>query len=389
MLKERNYKLLTIVLSLAFFLPVLIGSCADDSSLNSSNTELERLALRQKVELLEAAGELVLVVGGETISSDEIINSRIKLGTIYTSPIEYLSPMAQSVSLEQFKEQARDNLELALSTRISDILLYQLAKNQAGANIDEGLEKAAEAELRKFILNFGGDEVKADEALKQMGMDRQRFKEYQKKMMLTQSYVALKFSVNSQITYSELMACYEQMKEEFFSKPMMIEFRLIDIEPDKIKLFDPNQNQMEKARKLADKLVGQIKAGEDFGKLTQAHSHGHRRAFGGLWKPINPDSLAKPYDILAVEAQKLQPGQIAGPIETEGHIFIMKLQDKQSKSYEPFEKVQIQVEQKIISDRQRQALDKLNAKVMQRTELKEKDKFIDFCLGKIYQISNQ
>jgi parvulin-like peptidyl-prolyl isomerase len=387
--KERNYKSLIIALSLSFLILFFIGSCAEESSLTSSNDELERLALRQKVELLEAAGELVFIVGGDTISTDEIINSRIRIGTIYTSPIESLSPVAQSVSLEQFKEQARGNLELALSSKISDILLYQLAKNQAGANINESLEKAAEAELRKFILKFGGDEVKADEALRKMGMNRQRFKEYQKKMMLTQSYVALKFPVNSQITYSELMASYEQMKEEFFAQPTMIEFSLIDIEPEKLKIFDPNKNKVEIAKKLADKLLSQIKAGEDFGKLALAHSHGHRREFEGLWKQINPDSLAKPYDILAAEAQKLEPGQIAGPIETEGHIFIMKLQDKHSKSYEPFEKVQIQVEQKIIADRQRQALDKLNAKVMQRTELEEKDKFIDFCLEKIYQISNQ
>ena len=169
----------------------------------------------------------------------------------------------------------------------------------------------------------------------------------------------------------------------------MIEFSLIDIEPEKLKIFDPNKNKVEIAKKLADKLLTQIKAGEDFGKLALAHSHGHRREFEGLWKPINPDSLAKPYDILAAEAEKTELGQIAGPIETEGHIFIMKLQDKHSKTYEPFEKVQIQVEQKIIADRHRQALDKLNAKVMQRTELKEKDKFIDFCLEKIYQISNQ
>jgi parvulin-like peptidyl-prolyl isomerase len=89
--------------------------------------------------------------------------------------------------------------------------------------------------------------------------------------------------------------------------------------------------------------------------------------------------------MLATEAQKLQPGQISGPIEVEGHIFIMKLEDKRSKSYEPFEQVQKELEGKIISDRRQKAFEKLNAELV----LDEKDAFLDFCLEKIYRMNKQ
>jgi parvulin-like peptidyl-prolyl isomerase len=389
--KKRDNKWLKTALSVSFFLLFLVASCASNKS-DSTKAQLQRLALKQKVELLEAAGEPVLVVGGESISSDDIINSPVELGQRFISPMEYLKPIAQTSNFEQFKEQARDPLETALSIEISDILFYQMAKSQIAEaeKVDEALEKAAEMELRRFILDYDGDQAKADEALKQMGMDRRSFKERQKRLMLTQSYIATQFpDYKGPISYRELKACYEKMKEESFVKPATIQLRLIDIQIDKLRLSDPNQSQLEEARKLAGELVGRIRAGEDFGELALAYSHGHRQAFGGLWKPMNPDSLAEPYDVLAVEAEKLKPGQIAGPIEAPGHIFIMKLEEKHSKDYEPFEKVQQQVQQRVVVDRQREVIKELNAKVMQQKELEEKDKFIDFCIQKVYQKSNQ
>ncbi len=390
MRKEKDYKWLKTVLGCSFFVLFFAGSCSDNSKSASAEAELQRLALRQKIKLLEEAGEPALVVGSETISSDDIINSPVDLGRRFISPIEYLTPTAQANSLEQFKEQAREPLETALSVKITDILFYQLAKSQAAENVNEALEKAAETELRKFVLNHGGDQVKADEALKKMGMDRRSFKERQKKFMLTQSYIAKEFpDYSGPISYRQLKARYEKMKEESFVRPPTIQFRLIDIQPDKLQLSDPNQNPLEESKKLADKLVERISAGKDFGELSLAYSHGHMRTFGGLWNPVNPDSLAKPYDILAVEAERLSPGQITGPIEAEGHIFIMKLEEKRLKDYELFEEVQQQVKRRIIADRRREIINKLNAKMMQQRELEDKDKFIDFCIQKIYRISNQ
>jgi len=83
----------------------------------------------------------------------------------------------------------------------------------------------------------------------------------------------------------------------------------------------------------------------------------------------------------------MEQGQVAGPIEVEGHIFIMKLEEKRPKSYEPFEKVQEQLEQKVIADRQKEAIDKLNAELREQIVLSEKDEFVDFCLERIYQVN--
>ena len=67
----------------------------------------------------------------------------------------------------------------------------------------------------------------------------------------------------------------------------------------------------------------------------------------------------------------------------------MKLEEKQSEGYEPFEKVQQKVEQKIIFDRRSNVVYTLNAKLMQQAKYGETGEFIDFCLEEIYRMSNE
>jgi hypothetical protein len=353
-----------------------------------TDAEVERLAVTQKIELVEAAGGLVLMVGGETLSSDEIIGTQTQLSGMFISPKEYFGPIAQANDFEQFKELVKEPLEEIIIAKISNILLYQYLKKQAGGeDIDEGLEKAAENEYRKYVLGFGGDQARADEELKRSLMDKKSFVEQQKRTILIQTYMASKMPNNRQVTYREMMDYYDKMKNRYFAIASKIRFRLIDIQPARLALEDPNDDPWRLGNMMADKLLRLIKSGEDFGELAKKYSHGNWREFGGLWRPIQPSSLAEPYNVLAAEAQKIEPGEVAGPIVTRQHIFIMKLQEKQIAGYEPFEDVQELVKNKILLDRRNEVFDKLNAEIRWQAKLSNTDKFVDFCLEKIYRIS--
>ena len=372
---------------LLVFMLLLLGGC-DSNKSRLTNAEVERRAITQKIELVEAAGGFVLMVGGETLTSDEIIETRARLNGLFASPKEYFGPFAQTSELEQFKERAKGQLEEILMAKMSNILLYQHAKRQAGGNIDEGLEKMAESEYRKFVLGYGGDQARADEELKLKLMDKKSFIEQQKRSFLIQSYMASKLQNNSPVTYQELMECYDRIKDKYFALASKIRFRLIDIQPAKLELEDPNDDPWQLARVRVIQLLELIKSGKDFGELAKQYSQGDWKDFGGLWRSVQPSSLAEPYDILAVEAEKMETGQVAGPIVTKQHIFIMKLQEKQIAGYEPFEKVQELVENKIFLDRRNEVINKLNGEIKRQAELSRTDKFIDFCLEKIYRISN-
>jgi parvulin-like peptidyl-prolyl isomerase len=366
---------------------VLFGGC-DGGKSRLSEAEKERRALTQKIELVEAAGGYVLIVGGETLTSDQIIDSRTQLNGLFISPKEYFGPVAQANELEQFKERAKGQLDEIIMANISNILLYQQAKRQAGTNIDEALEKAAENEYRKFVLNFGGDQARADDEIKRRQMDKKSFKEQVKKDMLIYEYRRSKLPNNRPVTYRELMDCYNQIKDKYFARVAKIRFRLIDIQPAMLEVADPNEDRWQLGKERANKLLELIKSGEDFGELAKQYSHGDWREFGGLWRLVQPSSLAEPYDILAVEADKMEPGDLAGPIVTKQHIFIMKLEEKQIAGYEPFEEVQDLVQEKVLLDRSSEVIDKLNAEIRQEAKLSRTDKFVDFCLEKIYRISN-
>jgi hypothetical protein len=354
---------------------VLFSGCGGGKKPKYTEEELANIPFARRTDLPKASGGFVLAVGDDTITADEIV----------LPLMEDFRPFAQRNSFEQFKAKARIDIERVLITIVSDMLLYQQAKENTSVD-DEALEKAAEREVRKFVVGFGGDYARAEEALQQRGMDWQSFKEYQKRLILTQSYMASQLSDNRPITYSELVDAYNEMKDEYFSIEVMLKFWLIDIEPAELEVVDPNQSRLERARELVDELVGRIRAGEDFNKLAEKRSG---VSFIDHSKGVRPESLEKPYDILVAEAKKIKPGQIAGPIEAGEHIFIMKLEDKQTKGYNSLEEVQREVKAKILSDRWRKAVGELTAKLVQQAALSNMDEFIDFCLERIYRLSNQ
>ncbi|MBW7988439.1 MAG: hypothetical protein FVQ84_00225 [Planctomycetes bacterium] len=377
------------MLKLAFismFMLLLIGGCGSGN--HPSGAELERRTITRKIRLVEASGGLVLMVGGETLTSDEVIESPAELGGTYVPPIEYFKPIAQASELEQFKERVGEYLTGILMGEISNMLLYQEIKREVGENVEAALEKQVEKAMREFVMDYGGDQIRADEALQEKGMDWKSFGEQKKKSMLIQWYISKKMPNNRPVTHSELMERYNQMKDESFAIHPSIQFRLIEIQPDRLILWKRSERPG-LARLLANRLLARIQSGEDFGELAMQYSHGPFRDFGGLWKPVRPDSLAAPYDKLAAEAEKIEPGQIAGLIETKEHVFIMKLEAKQSADYESFEDVQEQVRDKIVFDRQSEVLNQVNAELLQQAELSKTDEFIDFCLDKIYQMRDQ
>lgn len=356
---------------------LLISGCGGDEP-RFTEEELATLPLAQRQGLPAPSGGFVLTVGGETITADEI-----------AAPlIEHYRPLAQAMDLEDFESQARTQVEQLIINRISNILLYNEAKKGAGEHIDEVLDKAVETEVKGFIVRFNGDYARAEAALHEQGMDWQSFKEYQKKMIMSQSYLQSKLPQEKPVTHSELVEYYENIKEKSFNNELVLELRVIDIQPARLELSDGNKSRIEQAKVLAYELLARIHAGEDFGELARQYSHGHRASFGGLWRPVRPGSLAKPYDILGAEGERIEPGEVTGPIETGEHIFIMKLEAKQAGGIAPFKKVQKEVEAQLVLERQRKTLEQFSARIVRLATISNKEEFVDFCLRKTYAMIN-
>jgi len=334
------------------------------------------ISAASEADLPSPDGGFTLSVGGETITAGQVANPQL---------IEKLSPFAKQVDFEQFKKMTRGQIKQLVINRIVEILLYEQAKRQFAENLEDAIEKAVKTEVRKFVASFGADYAKAERALRQMDMDWDSFREYQKKIMLSQYYISTKVPRIGEVTYRQMLDEYNRVKDELFTLPASLRFHLIDIDIAKVQPDDPNQDKTEAAAGLAGELIKRLGAGEDFAALARRYSHGHRRNFGGLWNSVRPDSLAYPYDVLAVLARNTEPGRIAGPVEAGGHIFIMKLEEKVPATVEPFVKVQKQIEAKLRLERRKQAMDKFGRSIVEQAKVANNDAFVDFCLEEIYR----
>jgi len=359
---------------------LLTAGCGGDKP-RFTEEEMARIPLPQRTDLPEISGGVVLSVGSETVSAEQIAVPAI---------VDEFRPLIERSSFEQFKAEAKPQLEEVVVLVVSDILLRQQARKDSKGNIEEGLDKAADSEMKRFIARFRGDYAKAEEALRAEGLDWLKFREYQKKLILSQYYRSTKQAEERPVTHDELQQRYEEMKKSgHFAIEEKLTFRLIDIEIAKVQVTSSNLDRTEQAKKLAADLLERLKKGENFAALAKEYSHGHRASVGGLWKPVRPDSLAKPYDILAEGARQMEPGQTCEPIEAGGHIFIMKLEEKQSNGFKPFEQVQKLVESQILNERRRQGENEFRKRLVEQAKIADKDSFVDFCLMKIYQTARQ
>jgi parvulin-like peptidyl-prolyl isomerase len=341
--------------------------------------EMAKLPLAKRDGLPEASGGFTLAVGDQTITSEEVV------GPVF----EKLAQAAQKGDFEKFRSVAGPVIEQQLMDRIINALLYSRAKKDAGDKIDDELDKVVTAEVRRFVMDFGGDYAKAEQSLKQMGMDWGKFEQYKKRYILSQSYLAQKLPKDQPITYSEMMTAYNETKEQLYATSGVLQFRLIDLEPAKMRDIDANRPRQEQAIELINGIMKRIKQGEDFEQLAKEYSQANKALTGGLWQKLTPDSLVAPYDVLAQKAATMKPGETAGPIEVEGHIFVMQLVEYQTKSVESFEKVQNQVKARISFERMRQAIDKLNEELVEQASSADRERFVDFCVREIYAMANK
>ncbi len=327
-------------------------------------------------------------IGGEVITCEDVMMSTLDEDVDDGPTVkEKLEQRAKEVPFEQFLEETRPVIRQRLNRNIiTRIVLAKRAKRQLGDKSDEALDKMAEKELRRFIFEeHAGNGAEADAALQRRGMNRTTFKERRKRDMLAQYVVDSKLRRTRPVTYSEIVAKYDAVKDTEYLQEGILQLRLIDIDVARVPLDDANDDPGLKAKQTAEDLRKRIDAGEDFAELAKQYSNDPRSAQGGLLSPRAPDAYAAPYDVLAQKAREMKRGDVAGPIETAGHWFLMKVEMKQDEGYKPLEEVQGQVQEEILRDRRRAALEELEAEITRQAAITDTTQFIDLCLEKIYK----
>jgi len=345
--------------------------------------QIENMAYAQTKDLPKPSGGVALSVLGETLTADQVVNNQ--------QVIEALAPMAEFRDYEIFQKKARPTVSQIVISKASDALIYHAARRNAQSNIDEVLKKAVETEISKHVANYENNYALAEKAFKDMGfVDWNDFKEYKKKLVLTQFYMSKKVNKDIPIMHRDMIARYNALKKEYFQWDGLLKMRVIDIQPEKLapdEIDTANSETKNKAAvRKAIKLIERIKAGEDFGKIAEANTHGVGKSTGGLWENVTMGSLADPYDVLEKAAEKMEAGDVSNVIEVKGHVFIMKLEDKRPAGTTPFTEVQDRIEAELKIIQQRIEYNKIFAEIVQQADIKDLDIFTDYCLKRAFII---
>jgi parvulin-like peptidyl-prolyl isomerase len=325
----------------------------------------------------EPAGGIVLSIESTAITADELI-----------APVKpQLDELAAQYNYEQFNKRAKPLLANVLIQKITDIKLYEKAKAALPENIDQTIiDRIVEQEVQRFIAHYGGNYATAEQMLKKMGTNWHDFHQQQRRAVLVQSFLSDEIKVEKPITHSELVQYYESIKDEDFAKDALIEFRLIDVNIERFAdANDPNINAGQKAIELARQLAGRIKNGEDFAELAKKYSHDETAQNGGLWKPVRPGSLVEPYNAIETAAENMDVGGVSEPITAGSHIFIVKLENKQAQSCEPFEKVQTEVEARYVLERRQKMVNDMINKIISQVDLSYANNFLEFCIEQAWR----
>jgi uncharacterized protein YifE (UPF0438 family) len=325
------------------------------------------------------SGGLVLSIESQAVTSNEILEPIMP-------NLEYL---AKADSFEKFKADARPAIANILLQKVADIKLYEKAKAALPEGVtDETIDKIVEEEVQKFIARCGGNYSDVEKLLTKMGTNWQEFYKEQRRAILVQSFISEELKDEKPITHSELLAYYNKIKDGNYEQKAQLTFRVIEILPYKLyEPNDPNANIDEKAAKLAADICERLKKGEDFNELAKKYSHDYTAQSGGLWKPVAPGILAKPYDLIEKASVNMKDGDVSEPIITKDHVFIVKLVEKKEAINQPFEKVQSEVEARMELEKRKKTVNDMMDKIIAQVDLTYADQFVEYCLEKAYNDS--
>ncbi len=280
-----------------------------------------------RAEILE---EIVAKVNNSIITRSEF-EGRLAL---------YRQQMSQRYTGKELDERMAASQESILHNIIIESLLVQ----QAEVLLD--MDKVRRNLIEDFKKNqkIESDE-ELDQLLKEQNMSRPELLETLVRLNIPQEII--NYEVRRKITASdkEIEAYYEAHKEEY-TRRERITLREIVI------LFEDATR--EEARARAEAVRRELDAGADFETLVERESQAPSRERGGL---VGPFARGELLPELENAAFALQPGQVAGPIESARAFHLLKLESREVEEVTPLFKARDEISNQIRETKYREKVD--------------------------------
>ncbi|MBN1844987.1 MAG: peptidyl-prolyl cis-trans isomerase [Sedimentisphaerales bacterium] len=315
--------------------------------------------------------------------NDDAVTSADVIGPLR----EALTELAARSDRRDFLLKAPSLIAQSAAERVREILLYQHAKRllEKNENFDMALENQMTQKRQEFLAQFDGSAARAQEELEMIGTNIDDQLEAIKRSLIVEVYRELHIMPTLEVTRDQMYRYYRRnLKEKFYQKSK-VQFQLVDIQvhrflPDSAALR-PTDAQMsqarEQARQAAEQAYRKLQAGADFSDVVKEYSHGHRRDYEGLWRPLDPESLQSQYQPLVAALQDVSVGRVCGVVESEDHFFIAKLIDRQPERVIPFTEAQTEIDLTLRRQLFNQRSKKLIDDLLQKATIGDLELFVE------------
>jgi len=226
---------------------------------------------------------------------------------------------------------------LALRQLVEHYLLLDEARSKylGGESVKKVLDQFAADRLREFERKVGSP-LEARRALRGMGMSVEEFKRYQTEALLVGKLLWEEVDSQVHVSPAQMRRYYREHLDEF-KEPRTIIYRQI--------LFPLAEGTDEAAtRRLAQQVLGRLRAGEDFAALADEYSADREDHPGGLHRVRVPSDLG---DWLPPAVRGLEPGRLSGIRQGPGGLSIVLLERIVPPRQVPFEEAQAAIEAKL------------------------------------------
>ncbi len=278
---------------------------------------------------------VVAVVGRDAILLSEL---RRRARPLLMQIAEKVPPGAQRSAVES--EMYRELLQQMVDERLVQAAADRAQKRVSSEEIDNGVRNLAGMQSMSVE-----DLVRAAQAT---GLSESELRAQVARQVLEQKMLSLRVMPRVRISSDDVAAGYQKLKRE--------ERKRLSFKPQWLVLVVPAGASAEakaERRQLAERLVGQARAGSDFAKLVADYSDdAATKASGGELGPLKPGKLAPALDEAALG---LDVGDVSAPIFFNNAFVILRISERDPSTLPPLDQAHDRIASEVFSERLQKA----------------------------------
>jgi parvulin-like peptidyl-prolyl isomerase len=302
-------------------------------------------AARAEEDVLDA---MAAVVNGDVITFSEVR--------------EIVGPRIKSLHA-QYPKGGKEYFDKVTAVRLealNDLIDRQLILQEFDKNKFSIPDYIVDEQVAGIIRqDFGGDRAAFLRTLEAQGFTIEKFRKNEKEKIIVQAMRQKNVPENLIIPPRKVEEYYDQHKTEFTTQDT-IHLRMLVLKKDASSLSESSE-------KMAEEIREKIMGGADFGKMAAMYSEDASQGAQGDWGWVDRHTLN---ETLTKAAFDLKAGQVSKPLELEGNIYLLYVQERKDASVHPLKEVRDDIEKKLLQEMRQEQQEKWIASLRKKAYIK-------------------